>query len=105
MQAPMPQPTNIVLDVLRSPAVVIGACAVFVRWVIGPAVTNYMRQGMQDELRVLGQFPLFVERVKTVELAIERLSEIPEALARIEATVESLHQERRVNLERRVHDA
>jgi ferritin len=95
MQAPSP-PTNVVLDVLRSPAVVIGACAVFVRWVMAPAVTNYMRHELQEELSKLAQFPLFVERVKTLEIAIEKLSVVPEALARIEEQVATLHQERRV---------
>jgi hypothetical protein len=95
MQAPMPQPTNVIIDVIRSPAVVIAAIALGVRWVIAPAITNYMRHELQAELAQLGQFPLFVERVKSVELAIEKLSAVPEALARIEEQVESLHDERR----------
>jgi hypothetical protein len=104
MQVP-PTPTNVVLDVLRSPAVVIGACAVFIRWVMAPAVTNYMRHELQAELGQLSQFPLFVERVKTLESAIEKLSVVPEALARIEEQVESLHQERRNGNERRLNNA
>lgn len=91
----LPVPTNVVIDVIRSPAVVIAAIALGVRWVIAPAVTNYMRHELQSELSQLAQFPLFVERVKSVELAIERLSEVPESLARIEEQVASLHEERR----------
>ncbi len=102
MQAPAPQTTNVVIDVIRSPAVVIAAIALGVRWVIAPAVTNYMRHELQAELKELSQFPLFVERVKSVELAIERLSgvredvsDIRETLAGMNATLESLHDERR----------
>jgi hypothetical protein len=95
MQVAPPPSTNVVLDVVRSPAVVIGACAAFVRWVIAPAVTNYMRHELQAELKQLAQFPLFVDRIDRIELAIEKLSPVPEALARIEEQVESLHEERR----------
>jgi hypothetical protein len=103
----VPAPTNVVLDVLRSPAVLIGTCAVFIRWVIAPAVTNYMRHELQAELAQLSQFPLFVERVKGIESAIEELSGVRESLARIEEQVASLHQERRsIQIDRRgAHDA
>jgi len=103
MQAPMPSPpTNVIIDVIRSPAVVIAAIALGVRWVIAPAITNYMRHELQEELSKLAQFPLFVERVKGVELAIEKLSDVRdklgdvrEVMARIEEQVELLHEERR----------
>lgn len=101
MQVPTPSPTNVVLDVVRSPAMVIGACAVFVRWVLAPAITNYIRHELQSELSELGKFPLFVERVTAVESAIERLSGVAEALARIEEQIKSIDRERRTHPDRR----
>lgn len=105
MQAPAPQTTNVIIDVIRSPAVVIAAIALGVRWVIAPAVTNYMRHELQAELRQLAEFPLFVERVKANEAAIEELSGVRESLARIEEQIASLHNERRIGIDRRTHDA
>ncbi len=99
----MQSPTNVITDVVRSPATVIAALAIFVRWVAAPAVTNFMRRELQSELTQLGQFPLYVERVKAIEVALERLSGVAESLARIEEQLNVLHEERRNGAERRLN--
>lgn len=82
------------LDVLRSPAVVLFALAFCTKWLVAPAVSAWTRHELQNELKQLATFPLFVDRVERVEVALDKLSEMPQQLARIEGALAQLHTER-----------
>jgi hypothetical protein len=87
--APMPT-TPLWLDILRSPAILLAAIGIFVRWVVAPALATYTRRELQAELTQLAQFPRYVERLDRVEVAIEQFAGVPEALARIEERIDAL---------------
>ena len=71
--------------------VVFAGLGLFVRWVIAPATRNYMREDLKPELDQVKKIPALEGRVDRVENAIERLSEMPAALARIEGLLEERH--------------
>ena len=71
--------------------VVFAGLGLFVRWVIAPATRNYMREDLKPELDQVKKIPALEGRVDRVENAIERLSEMPAALARIEGLLAERH--------------
>jgi len=82
--------TPVWLEILRSPAVVIFSLTIFAKFLAAPAITHWTRANMQDELRMLAQFPLLVQRLEAMEKLMGELSKIPEQLAHIEGALERL---------------
>jgi hypothetical protein len=82
------QPSTFWKDLTEASAALLAAVAFFMRWVIAPATRNYLREDLKPELDKANRVPLLEERVERIEGAIEKLSEMPASLARIEGFLE-----------------
>lgn len=94
MQVLNSAPPNFWIDLSRSPAVILGAIAVLVRWVIAPAVSTYNRRELAPELAQLAQVKdhsaATAGRVDNLERIVESLEGVPEAVARVEEQLKTL---------------
>jgi len=74
-------------DFLHNPATLLAGIGAFAKWVLFPAAANHTRKELAKELE---QVESHETRIKNLETIGERLTGVPEAVARIEERLKIL---------------
>lgn len=75
---------------LNSPPAWIVAFSVFAKFVLAPAFNKWIRHEFRAEFALLAQFPLVVQRIETLEKAVEHIADMPEEIAHIRGSVDAI---------------